>query len=35
MNDKAELAEAKAALADALAQMPAEFSAALPTKRRG
>ncbi len=35
MNDDAELAEAKAALAEAIAQTPADFRAALPTNAEG
>ena len=35
MNDDAELAEAEAALAEAIAQMPADQRAALPTDAEG
>lgn len=35
MNDDAELVEAKAALAEAIAQMPADLRAVLPTNAEG
>ncbi|MBA3620686.1 MAG: hypothetical protein H0W56_14035, partial [Acidothermales bacterium] len=35
MNDDAELVEAKAALAEAIAQMPADLRAVLPTNAAG